>query len=74
MLLKQWKPQTQDKSKILKDLDAVSNSVNKESEIQSVQVQVLIFSNNQTHKYRLEKHWLGRSSAEEDMGLVVHMV
>jgi len=39
-----------------------------------VQVQGHIFSNNQMHKYCLEKHWLGRSSAEEDMGLVVHMM
>lgn len=50
-------------------LDPASNSRNKEGEIQLVQVQGLIFSNNQKHQ--LEKHWLSRSSAEEDMGLVV---
>lgn len=47
MLLKGWKSRTQGKSKILKDLDPVSNSVNKEGEIQSVQFQGLRFSNNQ---------------------------
>lgn len=61
----------EDRTKILDGLDPVSNSMNKEGEIQSVQVQGLIFSNNQLYKHQLEKHWLSRSSAEEDTGLVV---
>lgn len=64
----------EDKPKILKDFGPVSNSVNKEGEIQSIQVQDHIFSNNQIRKYCLEKYWLGRSFAEENMGLVVHVV
>lgn len=62
----------EDKPKILEDLGPVSKSVNKEGEIQPVQVPGLVFSNNQLHKHQLEKHWLSRSSAEEDMGLVVN--
>jgi len=62
----------EDRTKILDGLDPMSNSMNKEGEIQSVQVQGLIFSNNQLYKHQLEKHWLSRSSAEEDMGLVVN--
>lgn len=61
----------EDRTKTLDDLDPVSNSMNKEGEIQLVQVQGLIFSNNQLHKHQLGKHWLSRISAEEDMGLVV---
>lgn len=52
----------------------MSNSVNKEGQIQSMQVQGRVISNNQIDKYCLEEHLLGRSSAEEDTGLVVHMV
>lgn len=46
----------EDKSKILEDLDPMSNSVNKEGEIQSMKVQGHIFSNNLVYKYCLEKH------------------
>lgn len=42
-----------DKPKILKDLDPMSNGVNKEGEIQSMQGQGHIFSNNQIHKHCL---------------------
>lgn len=52
----------------------MSNSVIKEGENQSMQVQGHVLSNNQIDKYCLEEHLLVRSSAEEDTGLVVHMV
>lgn len=62
------------RTKKTKHLDPMNNSVNKEGQIQSMQVQGRVLSNNQIDKYCLEEHLLGRSSAEDDTGLVVHMV